>query len=356
MKQGAMGTVPVWLGVAFAMLSGCAKPRGEFFAAPTERVVWPNAPERPRVEYLGQFSGAIRAVSTATMGASMRKLLFGDEEPLPHLVTPHAVAVDPASRRLAIADSNARCVHLLDLEAKSYEAIRVLDANPPVLRCPVGVAWLGDVLFVADAEEKAIAAIAAGAPRGAGNASTRKADWFGHGELVRPGGLAANAETGRVYVCDAGGHSVVVLDVEGRLLFRFGVRGAGPGQLNFPTNLSATPEGDLLVSDTLNFRIQRFTSEGEFMSSFGRKGDAAGDFALPKGLSVDADGNIWVVDSQFENVQGFDPTGILLLAFGEEGQGPGQFWLPAGAAIDSKNRLWVADTYNRRVQAFQLLR
>ena len=111
----------------------------------------------------------------------------------------------------------------------------------------------------------------------------------------------------------------------------------------------------MVVSDTLNFRVQRFELDGAFVRSIGGKGNGAGDFSLPKGVAVDREGNLYVVDAHFENVQMFRADGRLLLAFGEEGVGRAQFSIPGGVAIDPDDRVWVADSRNGRLQVFQYL-
>lgn len=339
--------------LVMVVAAGCARPEARFFRAAEQRTVWPAEGEPARVEYLGEFAGEIRPRETMSAGAALRKALFGEESGVPHLVTPQAVAVDASGDRVAIADTNGGCVHVLSQSTEAYVRIEGASLGGKRLRCPVGVAWLGEKLYIADAEAAAILLVEPGRETSKQAASGGR--WFGEGDLRRPSGLAGDAESSRLFVSDAGSHSIVVYDCDGRRLWQFGKRGPGPGEFNYPTHVAVDPAGNLVVSDSMNFRIQRMTAEGRSLAVFGRKGDATGDFALPKGVAADAAGNIWVVDAQFENVQAFDKEGRLLFVFGNEGRRPGEFWLPSGAAIDSRQRLWIADTYNRRVQVFALL-
>ncbi len=351
----------VWFGIALStcaasVLSACAKPAGSFFNQCEQRLVWPPAPEKPRVEYLGEFSGAIRAPGDRSAGKAWREFLYGPDHP-PSLVTPHAVSVDATGNLLAVADPNSHCMHLFNLERQTYRRIAGTGRADTTLVCPVGAAWAGDDLFVIDSELPAIIRIEHAATidkkqdKVAGERLATDAGFT----LQRPAGIAFNASNEQLYITDAGAHCVWSISRSGSLVRSFGERGAGDGQFNYPSQIAIAPDGSVVVADSMNFRVQRFSAEGEFLGTFGQKGDASGDFALPKGVAVDEGGRIWVVDAQFENVQAFTPDGGLLLAFGEEGHRPGQFWLPAGAAIDSRRRLWIADTYNRRVQGFQLL-
>ena len=77
------------------------------------------------------------------------------------------------------------------------------------------------------------------------------------------------------------------------------------GRIQFPDASRADANGDLLVTDTLNFRVQVLRRNGKPLASFGRVGDGSGNFASPKGVGADSDGNIYVVDALFDAVQVF---------------------------------------------------
>lgn len=309
-----------------------------------QRLVWPGPPAEARVELLGTIERDFTRGVDGARRITWQRVLWGEESSNPGLVTPQAVAVHADGTRLAIADPNAACVHVLKLETNRYQRIAKDGDVRAVLEAPVAVAWLEDALWIADAKQTTILKVREG--------STPQV--FGMDVFQRPAGLAVDSIRKIVYVSDAGRHEIIAMDSQGNLIHRFGTRGSGDGQLNFPAQLAVAPDGSVVVADALNFRIQRFDPEGQFQHQFGRKGNAGGDFALPKGVAVDSRGQTWVVDAQFENVQAFDSRGRLLMAFGGEGPAPGQFWLPAGVAIDTRDRLWIADTYNRRIQVFQL--
>ncbi len=44
--------------------------------------------------------------------------------------------------------------------------------------------------------------------------------------------------------------------------------------------------GVVYVTDTLNYRIQKFTSEGEFITKWGREGSGDGKFERPYGIAI----------------------------------------------------------------------
>lgn len=337
-----------FLGVScmLPLLAASCTTRTGFYHPSTGTHVWPGYPEVPRVRHLGEISGEFSGPRTPS---ALQRVLFGPEE-MSRLITPHAVAVDQTGRLVAVADSNAHCVHVFNLESNAYLPIEQVDPQTP-LAAPVGVAWGGALLFVADPPRQAVNAFEV-APS---TRSARHVRSLGTGAFSRPTGLAYDSHRNFLFVSDSAKHQVMVLNNEGIVQRTIGEPGGGEGQFRFPAHVTCTRDGIIAVSDSMNFRVQRFSPNGEVLSVFGRKGDAAGDLALPKGIAVDRAGNIWIVDAHFENIQAFNPQGELLLAFGSEGQRPGEFWLPAGAFIDNQDRLWVADTYNRRVQAFQLM-
>ena len=149
---------------------------------------------------------------------------------------------------------------------------------------------------------------------------------------------------------------MVVFSLEGEKQFQFGDRGGQPGNFNFPTHMAVNKEnGEIYVTDSMNFRIQRFDPEGKFLSTFGSLGRTVGSFSKPKGIALDSGGSVYVVDGIYDTVQLFNSEGELLMNFGSSGIHPGQFWLPAGIAIDQEDRIFIADTYNFRVQIFKFL-
>lgn len=68
-------------------------------------------------------------------------------------------------------------------------------------------------------------------------------------------------------------------------------------------------EGKLYVSDTENDRIVILTTQGEMIKEIGRTGNAPGELIKPRGITADRNGNILVVDSGNNRVQIFDASG-----------------------------------------------
>lgn len=324
---------------ALALLATCAPTGNELEkqAALYESVVWPEQPEQARIRLLAVFGGPEEVGIRQSFLGRLWGWVAGAQPR--NMVRPYAIAVH--GERLAVADPGAGAIHIFDMAEGNYE--RIEWAGKRRLRSPVGVAFVGDELYVADSALSDIFVF---------YSDGKLARTIEEG-LERPTGLVWDKDSGRLYVTDTLSHSVIVLDAEGKRLFEFGDRGTGEGDFNYPSHLTLAG-GRIYVNDTMNFRIQTFDLDGNFLSSFGRHGDGSGDFSQPKGIAVDSEGHVYVADAMFNRVQIFGKQGQLMLVFGGDGAAPGHFWLPAGVHI-AKDRIYVADSYNQRVQIFQFL-
>jgi|GEM_PF-1284486 len=336
-KHASALAVVVLLGAA-----GCARPAGELFPPTVPARVWPAAPDRPRIRWVG----ALRGSEDLHAGQSGREVwasfLRGPRPPI-RFSTPHAIAISDDTL-LAVADGGAAAVHIVDLSTREHTLVSGFGNEQFAM--PIGVAWAQKRLFVSDAQRHEVIEL---------SASGSFVNRFGSKELTRPVGIAFVDKLAALYVVDGGAHHIAVFDLHGVLQKTIGRRGEQPGQFNYPSYLSVR-DGRMLVADSGNFRVQLLDLDGNVIRTIGQKGNGAGDFALPKGVAIDSSGHLFVVDAQFENVQVFDATGQLLLAFGNEGRSPGEFRLPAAVAIDSRDRIWVADSGNRRIQLFSQVR
>ena len=62
---------------------------------------------------------------------------------------------------------------------------------------------------------------------------------------------------------------------------RFGSKGAGDGQFNFPSAVACNVRGEIVVAEFSNHRIQIFDRNGKFLFKFGSKGNGNGQFNEP---------------------------------------------------------------------------
>ena len=127
---------------------------------------------------------------------------------------------------------------------------------------------------------------------------------------------------------------------------------SGGEELSPPSGLCLTSEGNILLTDDFNHRIQVYDPQFNLLFSFGEKGKEQGQLQYPKGITVDKDGNIFVADSWNHRIQKFNSKGIPLLSFGTCGDGLGELNEPYDILIDPSGVLIVVERYNHRIQFF----
>ena len=129
-------------------------------------------------------------------------------------------------------------------------------------------------------------------------------------------------------------------------------QGEGDEELSPPSGLCFTREGNILLADDFNHRIQVYDPNFNLITSFGEKGKNIGQLQYPKGIAVDKEGNIFVADSWNHRVQKFDSQGKPLQSFGTCGDKKGELNEPYDILLDSSGILIVVERYNHRIQFF----
>ena len=97
--------------------------------------------------------------------------------------------------------------------------------------------------------------------------------------------------------------------------------------------------------------VRVFSPNGKKLVSFGSYGQLQGQFQYPMGTAVDKEGNILVADRGNHRIQKFTAQGKFLALAGAQGSKCLMFDRPDGIAFnDSNSKLYVADTFNHRIQ------
>jgi sugar lactone lactonase YvrE len=287
---------------------------------------WP--PDDPKVQLI-RVLGSRR---DAGSGGLMTWLGGRGDEPL--FVRPYGVAWHGDD--LLVADPGAGRV--VRIEAGG----RVTATRESLLEGPVGVCVCAGGIVVSDARAGTVALL---------DDRLRLEQWLAR-DLERPTGVACLGQ--EIVITETGKHRLLLLAADGSQR-TLGRRGAGPGELNFPTSVTVS-NGSLWVGDTLNFRVQQLDPEsGTGLVSFGQLGDGAGEMPRIKGVAVDRDGHLWISDAYLDQVALNTPDGDLLLTLGRTGSQPGELSFPAGIAAHPDGRVAVVDSLNRRLQIFRLL-
>lgn len=343
---------PGGIGLLLLSVAACATPKTQFTTFPdgvpvAEReLVWPSPPETPRFRFGGQLLGEANYREVAPEGKGMRLLrwIVGADDanrPKRTLLRPQSGTVDGRGRVL-VTDVGRQAVFVFERDGGLAVWERADGRRQFV--APIGIATgAEDRVFVADAELGIVVMLDRdGNPLGS----------FGSGELKRPTGLARDATRSELYVADTLAHDIKVYDDAGHLLRVIGGPGTEPGRFNGPTHV-AFSQGRLVVSDTLNARVQLVSPTGEAMGDIAKRGLYIGNVVRPKGVGTDSEGHIYVVEGYYDYLLVFDDAGHLLLPIGGTGNGAGKFFLPGGVWSDADNRIFVADVFNGRVEIFQ---
>ena len=93
------------LALLAAGATGCSQSAGDFLTPPTTPIVWPAAPDSPRLRFLGELRGSEDIGAAKTFGERLDEFFHGPKAPV-QLVRPHAVAVHADVRRKQGAPAN----------------------------------------------------------------------------------------------------------------------------------------------------------------------------------------------------------------------------------------------------------
>lgn len=307
-------------------------------------MVWPPAPEQPRVKLLKVFSGAEEFVAPKSAFNTIFEAITGEIPQPVGFMTPAGLVSD-GDRYIYVADPSARLVHKIDFI--DNEVTYLTHSGDELLASPVGVALdsSGNCYVTDSVRAKVFKYSQKGQFLGIlGNGSV---------EFHRPAGIAIGKNDYK-YVADVLLNKILIFDSMDKFIRDF------PDQdhlkeLNKPVSLAVDPLGFVYVTDAFNFTVKVFDQSGKLVRSIGSVGDGPGTFSRPKGIALDSESHIYIIDANFDNYQIFNQEGQLLLFVGSTGKKPGQFFMPNGIFIDNENRIYISDSYNQRVQIFQYL-
>ena len=170
-----------------------------------------------------------------------------------------------------------------------------------------------------------------------------------NGKFSFPRGLAVD-NSGNILVADTNNGRIQKFSPTGAFLSVFGKSGQGPGEFREPCGIAVDASGNIYVADVLNHRVQKLTADGTFIAEW--KGPDPG-FYGPRDLCIGPDNSVYVVDQGHSRIVKFDPNGKLMAAWGGPGTGDGQFGDATSVAVDGKHdRVYVADVRSTRIEVF----
>jgi YVTN family beta-propeller protein len=257
-------------------------------------------------------------------------------------IAPLGVGADTSGTR-AVADSAVGRVQLLNPDGSVAAAFGSPAPGPTLLPDPVAVAFdPAGTAYVLDQRRARVVVF----DRAGTLVRTIGSRGSGPGQLLSPSALTFDA-AGTLYVGDTGNGRIARYTTAGAYLGSVGSLGAIRG-------LAVVPDGSqIYAADGETNRIYVLDAGGNDVIQIGRSGTSPGRLRSPGALALDAAGNLWVADEGNNRVQEFAPDGTFITAFGERGTGPGQFVRPSGLSVDCHGLVTVGDTGNNRVQQFQ---
>ena len=167
---------------------------------------------------------------------------------------------------------------------------------------------------------------------------------FGTGVRFEDLGHIAVDRNGNVYVAEAGPNLIYKFSSNGRLLSRwYRPKGSGRDQWGGPETIAVQPNGNVVVEDWKNRRIEIVSSSGRTIKIFGGEGRSLGRFLLTAGIRVDSVGNIYVTDMALHRLQKFDVHGRFVRVIANTPQRRIFTNGPTAVAVDDTGAIYTPD-------------
>lgn len=333
-------------------------------------------------------SGCRRAVTEKPEPISPGTVIGGPGDFPGHFIKPRAI--DSDGQHLVVIDRSGRVQLLEPDDGRCVAVWRLPDTE---LGYPTGVTLApspkGDgttAVWVADTHYNRVLVYAMPAIIDNGNSMNTKAPELlmkfgsygtGPGQFTYPSDVLVvcepdNKTIKRVYVSEFGGNDRVSIfeptksgnEPAMSFVSQFGHAGdaADPEGFQRPQSVilrkgNGTRGDELIVTDSINHRVGRFTPDGKliaWINGAGTPGRAPGQFCHPRGLLLLEDGSLIVVEFGNNRLQRIDlDTGACLGLYGAPGQGEGEIAEPwAIASVGRKG--FVVDAHNHRLIEMRL--
>ena len=143
-------------------------------------------------------------------------------------------------------------------------------------------------------------------------------------EVVSPSGITYAVGTSQVGRSLSSWNYVRITPVD-EAPYLVGGGGTRIGRFHSICGMAIAPDGNLIVVEMGNSRVQILSPYGTPVHSFGEPGGRPGEFLAPCGLAVDHDGSIFVAGSFGTRVQKFRRDGTFIGMWGSAFQAPFEF-------------------------------
>lgn len=245
-------------------------------------------------------------------------------EGLNQLDSPNGAVTD--DKNVYVVNSKKNTISVFDLEGKFQYPIGKAGENEGELQFPVDVELYGNQLYIADLGNNRIQVF---------TKEGQFLDLFPRERNIKPAAIAIADD--KIYISDVSSQTVKVYTPTGILIQE--LVGEGDGKLNYANGLTVLENGDVVVSDSQNHRIQLFHGDGTF------KGTLSMDehLAFPKGMALEGE-DLLVADALEKAIYRFSLKG----EFKEKVGGKIPMEYPTDVSV-SKKFIVITDSGNNEV-------
>lgn len=268
---------------------------------------------------------------------------------------PTGIAI--AHDEVFVADSRNGRIQVFDLNGKFNREFGRPGDGPGELGRPMNLTISGNELYVPEYFNDRIQVFGLdGSPK-----RIIGKPGIGPGQFSAPGGVAVTA-SGNVLVADFYNHRVQLLKPDGTFIRQWGETGQtghATGRFYYPTDVALGRNGDIYMADGYGNRIQVFSPKGTFLRKWGGPfargifGPFNGWFKTATSITIDTQGNVLVADFYNNRIQKFAADGRFLTSFGEKGVSAGQFDHAIAVAVANDGTVFAADFGNNRIEKWR---
>ncbi|NLA80940.1 MAG: hypothetical protein GX853_09425 [Chloroflexi bacterium] len=159
---------------------------------------------------------------------------------------------------------------------------------------------------------------------------------------------------GKLFICNSRlfYHGIDMFNKNDQLLRSWGYNTTDPGRLDWTRSVTTSRDGNILVSDAGDNRIQVFSSEGLYLQSFGERSPDNNTPMDVTALAISNLDDIYVADNS-SRIHVYSKDFVHKFSFGSEGDNDGQWRAPIDIAIDKTDNVYVVEGHaNYKVHKF----
>ena len=174
-------------------------------------------------------------------------------------------------------------------------------------------------------------------------------------QCYEPRGVALDQQ-GNIILVDGKDHRIQKFKPDGTFLDVKGVYGTeNPLQFNDPIGVAVSELGEVYVCDRRNHRIQVLNSSLVYQREFGRFGRDAGGLYFPWDVAFDSKGHVYVADCGNCCIKEFIPDGKFVRKIWKRASGREEFNFLSSICIDKDDFIYAADRKKQCVTVFNYL-